>query len=642
MPKPRVKLAQLPVPPPAYYAATGNEPLAAGCLAVSAAAKGFSKHFDLEVVAPEIADSYGDAALADYLARDEPAVVGLSLYLWNSERSLHIARELKRRSPNTLVVIGGPEVEADNIYILEQEGFDLAVSGEAEEVFSEILSGVVRGEVSGNIPGIALRASGSPARFSRSARAELPLSQFPSPYLANVLKISPERSVLLETARGCRSRCSFCFYSHRSPAVRTLEIEEIARRVEKLKAGGAREIFILDPMFNQRSDFTSVLEALAAINRDRALTFFAEIRAEKLTARQMDLLARAGFTRLEIGLQSVNRSTLKRAKRGGDPRKVAEAAVRLKERGIAPIVDLIVGLPGDTLEDVLGGVDFLQTFGLREEVQLMPLSVLPGTTLRESAAVEGIAYEIAPPYRVIRTDTMGEGAVAEAILAAEERLERRVDEYPRPHLVSPEDAIEPADVFVIEVNRPQEALRRVSRPGARHCALWIKGADLFGRREIIGRAIEKRLEVDPYATLDVVLAGAEAFPLDLVDFVRAALDRGPSWYLTRVLAHRGENAARRISCVLPRRARLSGDYLGFLMDLIPVYQDMDVERALQRAEELFDGLPGARILDQHSKVEEGSLKKLAERADPEAVVFASRRLEAWWTTEVLRYRDAPL
>lgn len=115
----KLKLVQLPVPPPTAFAATGNVPLAAGYLAVSARVNGLEKKgLDVEVLDPLITDQEGDSRLADRIAKDEPEFVGFSLYLWNSERSLHLAREVKARSPNTKILIGGPEVNSDNPFIL--------------------------------------------------------------------------------------------------------------------------------------------------------------------------------------------------------------------------------------------------------------------------------------------------------------------------------------------------------------------------------------------------------------------------------------------------------------------------------------------------------------------------------------------
>src|SRR5207253_7364241 len=248
----------------------------------------------------------------------------------------------------------------------------------------------------------------------------------------------------------------------------------------------------------------------------RALSYFTGIRAESLTAQQARKLKQAGFDRLEIGLQSVNRETLKRVRRGGSPEKVAEAALMLHGEGIELLVDLIVGLPGDTPDDVMRGVDFLEQHGLAQEAQVFLLSLLPGTAMRATAEEDGVSFDPRPPYRVRRTAAFSEDALRETLLAAEDRLGRRLDEWPRPHLVD-----SGLDGFA-----PQE-------PSGQHVALWFRTADPFTRRGEILRAIDARLRLDPYATVDVVICPDAPFPLDLLDLIRGRLRDAPDSYLPR-------------------------------------------------------------------------------------------------------------
>jgi hypothetical protein len=638
--RPVVRLIQLPVPPPAAFGATGNGSLAPGGLAAAAKARGLLRRLRLEVVPPDEADALGDAALAARLADGAPALVGFSLCLWSVERSLHLAREVKRLSPETLVAVGGPEVEPDNAFLLSQGGFDIAVSGEGEEAFVRILRALPVLPVPGSVPGAAVRSAAGLSPFAAAKPASFPLSRYPSPYDAGLLPVSPDRSAYLETARGCRARCSFCFYSGRRTAVRALPAAAVAASVRRLARLGAREVYLLDPTFNRRSDFRRVLEALARANRGRELSFFAELSAERLSIAEMDLLARAGFTGVEIGLQSVRAETLRRARRGGSPEAVARAACGLKARGIAPLVDLIVGLPGDREEDVRAGIEFLVRRGLAAEAQVMPLLVLPGTELRRRAAEDGVVFDPAPPYRAIRTREMDEAALRRALEFAEEALGRPMEEFPRPHLVSREGAPTPPDVFSADLDGTEaEVLAAVSAPGARHAALWLSARDLWRRRDLARRAVEARIATDPFSTLDVVVLARCPFPLDLVDLLKetAAL---PEWYLTRVLAPGGANAARRVCAVIPRGARPPADWVEALRAEAPVFREMTLDEALRAPGELGDAFPAARIREGPAFGRAESVRELARRADPEAVAFASRRWERWWTEQVLRYDDA--
>jgi hypothetical protein len=630
-----LRLVQLPVPPPAAFASTGNVPLAAGCLGVAARVHGLENRLAIEVVPPALTDTLGDTRLAEHIAFDEPEFVGFSLYLWNVERGLYLAREVKRHSPRTTILIGGPEVSADNPFVLRQAGFDIAVTGEAEPTFAALMERLLDGRDPTGLPGVAVRGAEGLGPFGPAPSAGFPLTEYPSPYLEGLVAVEPARSTYIETVRGCRSHCTFCFYPRSSNVLRALDVERSAALVAALKERGARDIVFLDPTFNHRSAFVPLLDALAAVNADRSLTFFAEVRAEGLTADHAARLAKAGFTTLEIGLQSVNVQTLKRIRRGGHPDKVAAAAQLLHAEGITLLVDLIVGLPGDTPDDVARGVDFLLVHDLADAAQIFPLALLPGTAMRADAERDGIIFDPSPPYRVIRTSTMSEDAWREALFDAETRLGRRIDEYPRPLLIDCRELPDPPDVFVIDLDR-EDRLDH-AEPGARHVALWFRGEDLHAHRNRIARVLDARLAVDPYATLDVILCPRRPFPLSLLDRLRVQLNTATPSYLSRMLAHRGEDLQRRLAVVLPQGAALPPDFLAALLARVPVFRDQPAYRAVADARALGRSLPGARILDK--EIDRRSWNVLREQADPEAVAFAARRLEVAWQQGVLGYSE---
>jgi radical SAM superfamily enzyme YgiQ (UPF0313 family) len=603
-----LRLVQLPVPPPAALAATGNVPLAAGSLAGAALLHGVKAN--IEVVAPHETDSLGDTQLADRVARDEPEFVGLSLYLWNTERSLHLAREVKRRSPRTRILVGGPEVSADNPFVLQQGGYDFAVTGEAEDTFGALMHALVEERDPRGLPGVAVRGPLGLSAFGPQPIANFELSKFPSPYLQNLLPVEAQRSTYVETVRGCRSHCTFCFYPRSSSVLRTLDVGASAALVKALKEKGAREVVFLDPTFNHRPQFEELLDALIEVNGDRQLTFFGEVRAEGLTPQLATKLKRAGFDRLEIGLQSVNRGTLKRVRRGGAPEKVAEAARMLHGEGVELLVDLIIGLPGDTPDDVLHGMDFLDANALADEAQVFPLSLLPGTAMRATAVEDGVVFDEAPPYRVQRTATFSPEDLRETLEKAEDRLRRRFDEWPRPHLV--DGGI---DGFAAQV------------PQGQHCAIWFEARDLFERRHSILNGIHARMKIDPYATLDVVLVPENPFPLDLLDAIRGAFARAPQSYASRALAHRGEDLQRRIAVVL--RHDFDPDWQEAIRASAQVFREMSAEKALQSA------LP-ARIVGE---VTPDQFEELAKRRDADETCFASAPLELRWQRDVLGFGE---
>ena len=631
---PHLRLIQLPVPPPAAFADTGNVPLAAGSLAVAAEVHGLAKRgLEVEVVSADTTDSLGDRLLADYAARDAPEFVGLSLYLWNVERSLHLAREIKRRSPATLILIGGPEVSGGQGFVLDAEGYDIAVTGEAEDRFAYLMHQLLAGEDPTGMAGVAVRqADGKLSDFGAEPVPSFPLATYPSPYLTGAMPVDATRSTYVETVRGCASKCAYCFYPRSSTNVRSLDHERTRQLIRSLHVQGAREVSFLDPTFNHRPDLAALLELLSAENHDRQLRFFGEVRPEGLTPAHASALANCGFTKLELGLQSVNVETLKRVRRYGNPDRVASAAKMLRGAGIDLFIDLIIGLPGDTPDDVARGIDFLVAHDLAAFAQVFPLSVLPGTAMRNQSTEFGISFAAEPPYRVQRTETFAPEDLNEALFAAEDALDRRLDESPRLHLVTATGDPTPPSVFEFDLDCGPLA---EAPPGARHCAFWYRGDDLFAGRAAIRRHLATHIDREPFAVIDVVLAPARAFPLDLIETLREQLDAGRASYQSRVLAHRGENLLRRIGVVLGQQTEVPADWLDALLEMVPVFRDQTLATALTHLDRLGTTLPGARILD--TECDGTAWQLLRAELDPESIVFADRELERRWQRECVGY-----
>jgi len=83
---------------------------------------------------------FGDAMLAQAVVAKEPDVLGLSLYCWNTARSLWLAREIRERLPRCRIVAGGPEVARDNWIVLQHGGFDALFTGEGEIAFAHYIA----------------------------------------------------------------------------------------------------------------------------------------------------------------------------------------------------------------------------------------------------------------------------------------------------------------------------------------------------------------------------------------------------------------------------------------------------------------------------------------------------------------------
>src|SRR5262249_23088151 len=169
--------------------------------------------------------------------------------------------ELRRRCPGVRVVLGGPEITADNAWVLDTPDYDFAVIGEGEQTFAQLLLRLLAdGSLPELIPGLFVPSSGPGPRYHPSRqpppRSPLPdLNLLGSPYLAGILDVADEEMLLWETSRGCRYRCRFCYYWKSYDKTYSLADDTIRASLQHAAERGAREVFLLDPTLNQRKDF---------------------------------------------------------------------------------------------------------------------------------------------------------------------------------------------------------------------------------------------------------------------------------------------------------------------------------------------------------------------------------------------------
>src|SRR5262249_21133673 len=162
----------------------------------------------------------------------------------------------------------------------------------------------------------------------------------------------------------CVFKCKFCYYPKSYDKQYFLAPDQILAGLRHADERGAREVFILDPTMNQRRDFADFVRLLARGNPDRRFSYFGELRGEAVTETTARLLAEANFTEVEVGLQSIDPDAQRQMDRKNNLRAFERGVRAMRAEGIAVKVDMIVGLPGDTVESVRRGLHYLHDNGL--------------------------------------------------------------------------------------------------------------------------------------------------------------------------------------------------------------------------------------------------------------------------------------
>lgn len=525
MPRRTILLAQLPIPPLGPGRIRGNVPLAAGYLKMYAELQGLQSHFDIQILPAPQANTLSEQGLVEAILERDPWMVGFSCYLWNIDRTLWIAQRLKEHRPELQIILGGPEITIDNTWVLLQPFVDYFVIGEGEQTFAALLMALKLGGSLDlpDIPGLFIRRPSSSTLALPLVTESLPgfqprhplenLDQISSPYLAGIHDAADEEMLLLETIRGCIFKCKFCYYPKAYTGLHFLSKEKIIANLRHARERGAKEIVMLDPTLNQRKDFDDFLRLLIAENPSRQFTFFGELRAEGIKPATAQLLAEANFTEVEVGLQSIDPLAMQLMDRKNNLKAIERGCQAMLDAGIKVKVDLIIGLPGDSVESVRRSMHYLKDTGIYSDVQVFNLAVLPGTAFRQEAEQLGLVYQPRPPYYVRRTPTLQQEDLFMLMEEAADIFE--IDWDPAPEFRSQklfsrsqESGASSQNGVMIDLSDGGDVDLPLARDRQQVYTLWFRSPDFEAHARRACRVVQQLLQESPFTTLQIILEPA--------------------------------------------------------------------------------------------------------------------------------------
>lgn len=328
-------------------------------------------------------------------------VVGFSCNIWNIEATLLLGRRLKTLAPQTLFVLGGPEVSANPVEVLEENPWvDFIVVEEGELTFKEWLAHLYLSNPEwGNVKGLVYRsANGIVQNEARTPVSDLGILPFPYPEDLTEFRL---KLVYYESSRGCPNQCQYCL-SANEHGVRFFPMDRVKRDLLKMVEAGITQVKLVDRSFNCNPAWAKEIWRFL-IDHPGRTNFHFEIVGDLLDEESIDILkgAPAGLFQFEIGVQSTNPGTLELIRRKMDFSRLSRQVVKLVTgTNVYVHLDLIAGLPGEDYQS------FAKTFNDNlllnpQRLQLGFLKLLKGSGLRDQASEYGYLFTEEAPYEVM-------------------------------------------------------------------------------------------------------------------------------------------------------------------------------------------------------------------------------------------------
>jgi len=327
---------------------------------------------------------------------DNPDVAAFSVSMWNAKLSLEVARRVKEKFPECLVVFGGPQVPFDATdYLIEHPYIDVTVRSDGERIFSKVLERNLHSRDFGGIESISFKGEDGPIVNRTEQDLVKDLDVYPSPYTNGVfealLKSHPDIKfqAIIETNRGCPFPCSFCFWGQGglNQKYRFFSEDRVKNIAEWLGKNKIEYVFCADSNFGMLPRDVGIAKAIADVKArhgypQRFRVCYGKNKLDTVfeTAKVLsDADLAKGIT---LARQSNDAETLRiNGRQNISIAMYDELQERYHKDGMTTYSELILGLPGETYASFKKGLEEIIAGGIDNQSYVYHCQVYPNTEL---------------------------------------------------------------------------------------------------------------------------------------------------------------------------------------------------------------------------------------------------------------------
>jgi len=329
-------------------------------------------------------------SIAEKILDEEPDILGLGVYIWNATQTHELIEVIKKVSPETKIIIGGPEVSYEPFRV-DFSMVDFVLQGEGDTAFYKLCKEIIEG-------------SAPVDKIIKPVLADLGKIKLPYKYYTQ--NDIDNRYIYVEASRGCPFMCEFCLSSI-DEKVRNFDIDVLVKEFSTLWDKGVRNFKFIDRTFNLNMKFANTILDFFLSKEPPYFAHF-EVIPDHFpeSIKKKIALFPAGALQLEIGIQTLNPEIAENINRPLKIKKIKENLDYIENQTKAHVhLDLIVGLPGEDLESFGKNLDELVSIS-SSEIQIGILKKLSGTTLDRHDIKFGMRYSDIPPYDILSNDLL--------------------------------------------------------------------------------------------------------------------------------------------------------------------------------------------------------------------------------------------
>ena len=304
---------------------------------------------------------------------ETPFLIGFSNYIWNFEYNKCLAQEVKKLYPDCIIVFGGPQISPELNMLNSYSFIDILILYEGEVAFKNLLKSLARTGDLSDISNISYRESENKIITTKVETNKI--DNLPSPYESGFFDRLCEEYPdvdfipLIETNRGCPNKCSYCSWGSIESKVRFFPLERVFYDIEWISKHKMDFLGFADANFGLFPRDEVIVDKIIDCYKKNGYPKKFQVSyskgagervfniTKKLNDNNMDKGVTLSFQSMsKIVQQNIGRSNM-------DIEYYKDLLKKYSEANIPTYTDLILGLPGETLDSFKKGIDELLEYG---------------------------------------------------------------------------------------------------------------------------------------------------------------------------------------------------------------------------------------------------------------------------------------
>ncbi len=374
-----------------YHAASYIYPLVPACAATLLVQAGFDVLWN-----DAITTGWSWEQFAGFIRREQPDLIAFETKTPVVRQHWRIVERVKRLAPHCQTVLMGDHVTALPWETMRNSRVDFCITGGDYDVSLLALACHLR-DGSPLPPGLYYR-DGDAIHDTGPFRLDHDLNDLPliDRHLTQAHLYGEKwrkRTPFFYTMAGrdCPwARCTFCAWTTLYPHFRVRRPEHLLDEIGFLiEEHGAREIFDDTGTFPAGGWLRRFCQGMIERGYNKHILFSCNMRYGYIGQPDLlDLMKRAGFRKLKMGLESANQSTLDRLNKGITVEQIVEESRLISEAGLDIHLTVMVGYPWETRDDAQRTVDLARALMAQGHAEMLQSTVVvpyPGTPLHAQA-----------------------------------------------------------------------------------------------------------------------------------------------------------------------------------------------------------------------------------------------------------------